>query len=122
MATVAGVIVGLALLVAGALKLASPLWPAQAAELGVPGWAVGVVPWLEIAVGSLVAARFVPLIMGLLAAGLLGAFTALLVVRLAQGRRPPCACFGSRSNRPIGPGSVARNLALIALALVAALA
>jgi len=118
----AGVVVGLALLLAGALKLASPLWPVQAAELGVPAPVSRVVPWLEIAVGSLVAARFVPPVMGVAAAGLLTAFTVLLVVRLAQGRRPPCACFGTRSARPIGPGSVVRNLVLIALALVAAFA
>jgi hypothetical protein len=122
MGAVAGVVVGLALLLAGALKLASPLWPVQAAELGVPSAASRVVPWIEIAVGSLVAARFVPPVMGVVAAGLLAAFTVLLVVRLAQGRRPPCACFGTRSARPIGPGSVVRNLVLIALALVAAFA
>ncbi len=122
MAAVAGVVVGLALLFAGALKLASPLWPVQAAELGVPPAVSRVVPCIEIAVGSLVAARFVPPVMGVAAACLLAAFTVLLVVRLAQGRRPPCACFGTRSGRPIGPGSVVRNLVLIALALVAAFA
>ena len=122
MGAVAGVVVGLALLLAGALKLASPLWPAQAAELGVPAAAARVVPWTEIAIGSLVAARFVPTVMGVAAACLLAAFTLLLVVRLAQGRRPPCACFGTRSARPLGPGSVVRNLVLIALALVAAFA
>jgi hypothetical protein len=46
----------------------------------------------------------------------------LLAVRLKEGRRPPCACFGPWSARPIGPGSIARNVALIALALLAALA
>jgi hypothetical protein len=122
MGVAAGVLVGVALLLAGALKLASPLWPVQAAELGVPAAIARVVPWLEIVIGALVAARFVPAATGMAAAALLGAFTVLLVVRLAQGRRPPCACFGARSTRPIGPGSVARNLALIALALVAAFA
>lgn len=120
MAVAAAVVVGVALLLAGALKLASPLWPAQARELGVPGFGARVVPWVEIAVGSLVAARFEPPVMGLIAAGLLTAFTTLLVVRLAQGRRPPCACFGTRSARAIGPGSVLRNVVLIALAVVAA--
>ena len=60
--------------------------------------------------------------MAVAAAALLGAFTVLLVVRLAQGRRPPCACFGAWSTRPVGFGSVARNVVLIALALLAATA
>ena len=42
--------------------------------------------------------------------------------RLAEGRRPPCACFGALSRRPVGPGSVVRNVVLIALALLAAFA
>ena len=54
------------------------------------------------------------------AAAMLVVFTVVLVVRLAEGRRVPCACFGARSARPIGVGSVVRNLVLIALALVAA--
>ena len=57
-----------------------------------------------------------------LAAVLLTAFTALLVRLLLDGRRPPCDCFGSLSRRPIGWGSVVRNLVLLALAVVAALA
>lgn len=121
MALAAGLLVGVVLLVAGAAKLASPLWPVQAAELGAPRWAVPVVPWVEVALGSLLAARVLPPVVGVVAAGLLAAFTGLLVTRLAQGRRPPCACFG-RSARPLGPGSVVRNVVLTALALVAAFA
>jgi hypothetical protein len=55
----------------------------------------------------------------LAAAALLMVFTAVLVMRLLEGRRVPCACFGARSAKPIGIGSVIRNLVLIALALVA---
>jgi hypothetical protein len=49
---------------------------------------------------------------------LLVAFTALLMVRLLQGRRPPCACFGALSSKPIGWGNVARNAVFLALAAV----
>jgi hypothetical protein len=55
------------------------------------------------------------------AAAVLVAFTALLVGKLAQGERPPCACFGSFTAAPIGPSNVVRNLVLIALAVAAAL-
>jgi hypothetical protein len=41
---------------------------------------------------------------------------------LLDGRHPPCACFGALSRRPIGWGSVVRNLVLLALAVTAALA
>ena len=50
------------------------------------------------------------------------AFTALIVARLAAGQRPPCACYGAWSSRPIGPGHVARNVAMIGLAAVVLLA
>lgn len=50
---------------------------------------------------------------------LLAAFTAFVVLRLAQGRRAPCPCFGARRAEPIGGRTLARNLALIAVAVVA---
>ena len=111
------------LLASGALKLAAgPRWAAQAGALGAPAMAAPVVPWVERGLGALLIAGVARRVVALAAAAVLAAFTVLLVVRLAQGRRPPCACFGRRSTHPIGLGSVARNLVLIALALVAALA
>ena len=50
------------------------------------------------------------------------AFTTLLAMRLAHGERPPCACFGSWSAKPLSWRHVARNAALIAVAVVAAVA
>jgi hypothetical protein len=50
---------------------------------------------------------------------LLVVFSVLLVRRLAEGRRPPCACFGGFSTRPIGPWSVVRNAVLVGLAIIA---
>jgi hypothetical protein len=50
---------------------------------------------------------------------MLVAFTALIVRRLAEGKRPPCACFGAWSAKPLGIGHVARNGALIGLATLA---
>jgi hypothetical protein len=119
---VAGVVVGAVLLVSGVLKLAAPAWPDQAAELGAPRWTVPVVPWVEIALGAALVAGVARPVAGVLAAGLLAAFTVLLVARLREGRRPPCACFGRLSRRPLGWGSVARNVVLVAAALLAATA
>jgi hypothetical protein len=118
---IAAVIVGVVLLLSGAAKLFAPMWPAQAAELGAPRWVIPVVPWVEVVLGALLAAGVARSVAGWVAAALLGAFTVLIAVRLAQGRRPPCACLGRFADRPIGPGSLLRNAVLIVLAVVAAL-
>jgi hypothetical protein len=79
------------------------------------------VPWLELALGALLVTGVARPAVALVAAALLIVFTVVLVVRIAEGRRVPCACFGGRSSRPVGLASVLRNVLLIALALVAAL-
>jgi hypothetical protein len=117
---VAGVLAGLAFVVAGASKLADPSWPAQAAGLGAPRPVAAVLPFVEIAVGAPTAVGLGGPWPPLAAAALLVAFSALLVVRLRSGRRPPCACFGRWSARPIGWGHVARNAVLLVAALAAA--
>jgi uncharacterized membrane protein YphA (DoxX/SURF4 family) len=122
-AAVAGVVLGAVLLLSGAAKLAAgPRWAAQAEALGSPAVAVPVLPWLEIGLGALLATGVWRPVVAVAAAALLASFTVLLVLRLVQGRRPPCACFGAWSTRPVGLGSVTRNVVLIALALVAATA
>jgi len=121
-AFLARVALGVVLLVAGVSKRADPTWPAAAAELGAPRWSIPVVPFAELALGALLVTGFGRPWAAWATVVLLGAFTLLLIVRLAQGRRPRCACFGVRSAKPIGPWSVVRNVSLIALALVAALA
>jgi uncharacterized membrane protein YphA (DoxX/SURF4 family) len=120
LAAIAAVVVGLVFLLASITKLARPgEWRAQAADLGVPVAVATPVPFVEAAVGALLVVQFQRPVMAWCATALLVVFTVLLVVRLRQGRRPPCACFGSFSAKPIGAANVARNLAFIALALVA---
>jgi peroxiredoxin/UPF0716 family protein affecting phage T7 exclusion len=48
---------------------------------------------------------------------LLAVFTAVVGRALARGERPDCRCFGQLAPSPIGGGTLARNGALIALAL-----
>lgn len=123
MAVVAGVVLGAVLLLSGAAKLAAgPRWAAQAEALGAPAIAVPVLPWLELGLGALLITGVWRPVVAVLAAALVASFTVLLMLRLVQGRRPPCACFGAWSTRPVGFGSVARNVVLIALALLAATA
>ncbi|WP_091095507.1 MauE/DoxX family redox-associated membrane protein [Micromonospora citrea] len=53
----------------------------------------------------------------LLAAGLLGVLTAAIANALRRGARPACRCFGA-GDAPIGARHVARNLVLLAVALL----
>lgn len=116
----AAIAVGAVLVASGVAKLASHSWRSQAGDLGVPAPVASTVPYVEVVVGALLLVQWQRHLMGWVAALLFAAFTVLLVVRIAQGRRPPCACFGSLSVRPIGPWHVARNLVLIALSVCAA--
>jgi len=115
----ASVVLGVAFLIAGGSKLAAgDAWPAQARGLGAPAMVIPVLPWIELAVGAALVFRLVPPWPALAALVLLVAFSVLIGIRLAQGKHPPCACFGAWSARPIGPVHLARNGALIALALL----
>jgi hypothetical protein len=119
-ALIAGAIVGGAMVVAGASKLAAgPAWPAQAAGLGVHGPVVAVVPWIELAVGSLTAFRVAVPWPAVAATALLVIFTGLIARLLAQGEHPPCACFGAWSAKPLGIGHLVRNALLIVAAVIA---
>lgn len=116
---VASIVLGGLFLLAGASKIAAgDSWPAQARGLGAPAVVVPIVPWGEIALGAVLVGQVAPVPAAIVALVLLAAFTVLIVVRLAQGRRPPCACFGAWSAKPIGPGHLARNAAMAALAVV----
>ncbi len=121
-ALVASIIVGVAFAVAGGSNIAAgESWPAQARGLGAPTWAIPFVPWVEIVVGALLIVQAVPPWPAVAALVMLVGFTALIVNSLAHGRRPPCACFGAWSAKPIGPAHLARNAILIALTVVAML-
>jgi thiol-disulfide isomerase/thioredoxin len=49
---------------------------------------------------------------------LLSTFTVAIAVNLARGRTPDCRCFGQVRARPIGPGTLVRNLILVGIAAV----
>lgn len=114
---VASIVVGVAFLVAGGSKLAAgPAWPAQASALGAPAVAAPVLPWVELAIGSALVLQLGQPIAAIAASLLLVAFTGLIALRLSQGRRPTCACFGAWSAKPIGASHLLRNAALLVLA------
>ncbi|MEO7369543.1 MAG: MauE/DoxX family redox-associated membrane protein [Ilumatobacteraceae bacterium] len=117
------VLLGAVFVVSAVMKLAAPQqWRGQAAELGVPPAVATVVPFAELLVGALLIAQLARHVVALVAGVMLVAFTGLLVVRLSQGRRPPCACFGAWSTKPIGWLDVVRNAVFVAVAVVVAIA
>ena len=119
MGSIASVLVGLTLVVAGVFKVAArDRWPAEAASMGAPRVVVPIVPWFEIVLGAAMVALVRREVTGVIAAVLFVAFTVLIVTNLVRGRRPSCACFGALTARPLGWGHVARNLALICLSLL----
>ena len=113
----ASIALGVAFLVAGGSKLAAgPAWPAQASALGAPAVVVPVLPWVELAVGAVLVLQLGRPFAAIAAIVLLVAFTGLIALRLSQGRRPACACFGAWSAKPIGASHLLRNAALLVLA------
>jgi peroxiredoxin len=107
--------------VAGVAKLAHP-WGSRAAieGFGVParfaGAAGRLLPVAELASAV---ALFVPISAwwgAVAAAGLVALFIAVISASLARGRTPDCHCFGQLHSTPVGPWTLLRNVALIALA------
>ena len=119
LALVASVVLGLAFVVAGGSKIAAgPAWPEHVRALGAPSVAAPVLPWVEMAVGAALITGLVEPIPALFAITLLLAFTLLIARRLSQRRHPVCACFGAWSAKPIGPGHLVRNAAMLVLAVL----
>jgi uncharacterized membrane protein YphA (DoxX/SURF4 family) len=117
---VARLALGAVFLASGGRKLSDrPAWARQAGDLAVPATISSVLPWVELVLGAALVAGVAEPWPAVIALVVLMAFTAFLVRRLADGARPPCACFGARSNRPLGAGHLVRNAGFIALAVVA---
>lgn len=103
------------------LKVSAPRqWQSQSSGLGVPRVVALAVPFVEAVVGALLVTQLARRVTAVVAAVMLVAFTALLVRRLSQGLRPPCACFGALSSKPISWGNVVRNGVFVAIAAVVA--
>jgi uncharacterized membrane protein YphA (DoxX/SURF4 family) len=117
---IASVLLGVVFVVAGASKLAArESWRVSAVDLGAPPWTFAILPWIELCVGAALIAQLAEPVAALAAIAVLIVFTVLISVRLSQGRRPSCACFGAWSATPIGARHLARNALLIVLGLLA---
>ncbi len=119
--TVARIVLGALFLASGALKLRDQSWPGAARAMGAPRWTVPLIAPAEIALGAALAAGVAVPWPAWLALGLLAVLSAALVrvLRRPHDERPACACFGRWSAKPVGAGSLLRNGALAALAVLA---
>ena len=121
MSTIAAIAVGVLFLASTVAKLAAPArWRAQAVQLTDSRLVGPLLPWVEVAMGALLVSGWERHRMAILAGSMLVMFNALLAVRLREGRRPPCACFGSFSSTPISWWHVLRNSLFVLVAVVAA--
>ena len=116
-----------ALMVAGAAKLLDVSGASRSLEqFGVPGglaWPVAVaLSVVELAVGIALVPAASAWGAALAATALLLVFTGAVGVALVRGVEADCHCFGQLSSRPIGVGTLIRNLALLALAAFIAVA
>ncbi|MEM8618785.1 MAG: MauE/DoxX family redox-associated membrane protein [Actinomycetota bacterium] len=123
LAVVASTALGAVFLFAGGSKVAGrQRWVGQAVDLGVPRRVAALVPWFEIALGAALIVRIAALVVAVVAFSVLAVFTVLIARQLRRPDRPPCACFGSWSTRPLSSGDIVRNVVLMAVAVVAAVA
>ena len=106
-------------------KLSSGVDDADAwRELGLPKflnqtWLRRAHPWAELALAlALLVAPGVLAWPVALAALALASFYLALIVRLARQDQASCNCFGAKNVTEVGPVLIARNLALVALALL----
>jgi uncharacterized membrane protein YphA (DoxX/SURF4 family) len=119
-ADLARIVLGTALLVAGVVKIAAgSRWVDQTAALAVPRPIATAMPWVELAIAAPVIAGVAEPWPAAIAVALLAAFTGWIIVHLARGEHPPCACFGSLSTSPLSWWHVARNGLLMLLGFLA---
>jgi len=107
---------------AGIAKLRDPLGTRHTLrDFGLPNprLLARVLPGAEAATALLLVVD--PRVGGQCAVALLVAFTTLIAGRLLTGHRDACGCFGTWSKRPLSWRDLARNGALVALGVVAAL-
>lgn len=112
---------------AGVAKIRGPQAFAEGMQgLGVPSGLERVLattlPWAELGIAALLLTGSMAWAAAVAALVLLALFTGLIALRLTQGLRPACNCFGQVSAAPIGPWTLVRNLALSGCALLIVLA
>jgi peroxiredoxin len=128
--TIDVLVLGSRLLLAGLFVAAAvgKLWDRAGTRNAVVGFGASqrvaaplalVLPGAELAVAALLLPASTALAGVLGALALLLGFTVAISLNLARGRAPDCHCFGQLHSAPAGRGTLARNAALAAVAVLA---
>lgn len=113
--------VGVVIAVAGAMKLVNrEQWYLDARRQHLWPWVAHVLPGVELCIGALLIALSPSVLVLGMATLLLLIFTAFLVGQIATKSQVPCACFGSRSQRPPSLRDVGRNVGLMTVLFISA--
>jgi uncharacterized membrane protein YphA (DoxX/SURF4 family) len=117
------VVVGAVFVFASVAKLLGmKLWREDSSALGIPHYLIWIVPVYELVIGVCLIVGIATVAIAVVAALTLAAMSILLLKNLVKENPPRCSCFGKFSRREISANDVARNLALIALSVIAAVA
>ena len=116
---VARLFLGAVFLAAGFAKLRSRHWAVLAIDAGTPRAVVVTLPAAEAMLGLGLVVQLAGGWLGWAALALLAAFTVAVVHRYVSGSKAPCNCFGSASHDPVGRLTIARNVLLLVIAVVA---
>jgi uncharacterized membrane protein YphA (DoxX/SURF4 family) len=81
-----------------------------------------VFPILEIIVGAFLLVGFLTRYAALVAVAMFVLFTGLLIYDLSRGKNQSCHCFGRLSDEKLTPMAIVRNVALMLISLLVALA
>ena len=118
---VARILVGCALVIAGALKIRQGSRNVTEAVLGYrlvsgPGAVVVglALPWLEVGIGVALISDVMPALFYPAAMALLLILTTAVAASLVRGLQNECGCFGARRRQRIRRALVSRNLLLVA--------
>jgi len=92
----------------------------------LPAWSIFLVtmtlPWLEVALGSMLVTGFFTTYAARITIALLLLFNIMTGVAIVQGLDVPCSCFGATSQATLSGKTIIRNIILALLVLPAALA
>ncbi len=119
-ASTMAVLLAIIFLAAATTKASNPSATAtEFRQLGLPasGLLARLVPPVELMTG--LALLTAPRVGAELAIALLLIFTAIIVATVRSGRRVSCGCLGALSSQPVSILTIARNVGLLAMALMA---
>jgi putative oxidoreductase len=124
---ISGIVIGLLFVLAGLAKLGDLRALAEQVHNYriVPIWSENLIalslPWIEILAGLSLVLRIRPRAGAVVCTALMALFTAGILAAMARGLDFECGCFGTADAARVGLTTLARDLGMLSLALIATL-